>query len=380
MPLITVKTKSVNDAWQIALARVLKFGDDIKTEYDKEGDPPSKDATVAIEITEPFDHPLLVRNRPMKIKSNAGKKWDVYGCDADTFLIAPIQSNYIEEILEGINDKYLRKSEKSFPYSYHDRIWHYKPFALEDTNTKLKIKKEDDTLHHDIPIHFSDEIKMHQKLLLSKDKDGKCIWNYRANDSIVLGDNENDKYLTSVRLNSTDFIIPIEFLSFPAYNQLDAIVKKLARSPYSRRCQFITWRPYSDQNNNDPPCLQRGFFRIVNGKLKFQTNWRSRDLFRAWEANVNGMLHLQKYLLEKINTELPIANKEREKMKKLPNEIAELGSYTDFSNSLHIYGENFKDLLDMMERLQKRKNIHPELEEQIEPLRIIVKKYFKSEK
>lgn len=345
MPLLSVKAKSVNEAWQRALAAVLKNGDDIKTEYDNPDDPPSKDATVAIEITEPFDHPLMMRGRRMKIRSNAGNEWEIYGCEADTFLVGSIQSNYIEEVLDGINDKYLHESEKSFPYSYHDRIFKYKPFALEDTLYNVI----------DINTHKIPDILAHKKLKIDEytvEDDEKNIktWEFRKNKLIELDGDRIELFGLVEYVDNGG--APIEFIQFPPMNQLDPITHKLSQSPYSRRCQFVTWRPYADPFRTDPPCLQRGWFRVVNGKLKMQTTWRSRDLFRAWEANVNGMLYIQKTIADKLDREL--------------------GSYVDFSNSLHIYGSTFRDLLDMLERMRERKNVIPELDEQIDPLRELI--------
>jgi len=363
MPLINVIAKSVNDAWQIALARVLREGDDIKTEYDNPNDPPSKDATVAVEITDAFNHPLLMRGKPRKIKSNAGNKWDVYGCDADTFLIGSIQSNYIEEVLGGLNDRYLSESSKSFPYSYHDRLFKYKPYALEDVGWFDKDGNYhiyDNEVVRDISTHIWKDVKNHAKLQLDDygNMDGDkfevndAMWLYRRNKyKKVREDGEWLRIIKAVN-GSHDITIPIEMLKFHEFNQLEPMVDKLKSSPYSRRCQAITWRPYSDPFRGDPPCLQRIWCRIINGKLKLQATWRSRDLFRAWEPNVNGMLYIQKMMADEID--------------------CELGSYVDFNNSLHIYGSTFKDLLDVMERMRERGNIHPELDEQIEPLRELI--------
>jgi thymidylate synthase len=349
MPLLIIKEKSICNAWQVAIARLLKDGDDIKTEYDDDDDFPSKDATVAIEVTEPFEHPMQIRGRTMKLHSKSGNEWDVFGCGADTFLVGSIQSNYIEEVIEGINDRFLYESESSFPYSYHDRIFRWRPFALEDT-----LRAD-----YDIRPHSIETIMNHNKLRFEniEDEDIFTSWRYRKNEHLEI-DGECDRIPIFSVPKFQNQGVPMEWLHFPMQNQLLYIVDKLARTGYSRRCQFTTWRPYSDPYSPDPPCLQRGWFRVINGKLKMQTTWRSRDLFRAWEANVNGMLYIQKMVLGMIN-DIRDEN---------GDESYRLGSYTDFSNSLHIYGENLGDLLDLMERMQKRKAIHPELEEQIEPL------------
>ncbi|GAI69576.1 unnamed protein product, partial [marine sediment metagenome] len=70
-------------------------------------DPPSKDATVLIEIKDPISSPIMRKDKVMKIRSKYGNSFEVYGCMADTFLIGSIQSGYIEEIMEGVNDKLI---------------------------------------------------------------------------------------------------------------------------------------------------------------------------------------------------------------------------------------------------------------------------------
>jgi len=108
----------------------------------------------------------------------------------------------------------------------------------------------------------------------------------------------------------------------------------LKEKPYSRRAQAITWRPLGDPFHIDPPCLQRIYMRVKDDKLLMQTTWRSRDLFRAWEANVNGMIRIQKYVADQLGLEL--------------------GHYLDFSNSLHIYGNTISEVKDMFNRMKNR--------------------------
>jgi thymidylate synthase len=121
---------------------------------------------------------------------------------------------------------------------------------------------------------------------------------------------------------------------------MEYIVQKLKETPYSRRAQAITWRPLVDPYHEDPPCLQRIFMRIKEGKLIMQTTWRSRDLFRAWEANVNGMIRIQKSIADKLGVEM--------------------GHYLDFSNSLHIYGSTIAEVKDMLNRMKVKGENFPE--------------------
>ncbi|MEJ2294180.1 MAG: thymidylate synthase [Candidatus Lokiarchaeota archaeon] len=322
---IFISSNNVRDAWLSALVQVLFKGDNIKTEYDNDGEIPSKDASVLIEIKKPFNNPIMRKDKVIKIKSKYGNAYEVYGCMADTYLIGSIQSGYIDEILEGVNDHYIWDSGASFPYSYHDRIFNYTPFSLEDTIH----------VNYDLDIVDGEFVKNHQKLIHSekiiKAQEG-LIWNLKDNFDFNL-----EKQISQQIGIDT---IPIGVLTFPKVNQIEYIIQKLKQKPFSRRAQAITWRPLVDPFHSDPPCLQRIYMRIKDDQLIMQTTWRSRDLFRAWEANVNGMIRIQKYVADQLNVSV--------------------GHYLDFSNSLHIYGNTIDEVKDMLTRMKNKNEIFPE--------------------
>ena len=323
---IFVSKDNVREAWLSALTQVLYNGDKITTEYDKSGDLPSQDASVLIEVKKPLSNPIMRKDKVIKIKTKYGNSYEVYGCMADTYLIGSIQSGYIEEILQGVNDHYIWDSDVSFPYSYHDRIFNYTPYSLEDS---IHVNYDLEIINHNF-------VKQHQKLLKAKrvEESGNSVnWNLK-NDVIF---DLNQKISNQLGLER----IPIEILQFPRINQIDYIIKTLRQTPYSRRAQAITWRPLVDPFHFDPPCLQRIYMRVKNNKLIMQTTWRSRDLFRAWEANVNGMIHIQKYVAEELNLEM--------------------GHYLDFSNSLHIYGDSIPEVMDMLNRMKNREELSDEI-------------------
>lgn len=317
-----ISKKNVRDAWLSAIGQVLYKGDNIKTEYDKPEDPPSKDATVLIEIKDPLSNPIMRKEKIMKIRSKHGNSYEVYGCMADTYLIGSIQSGYIEEIMEGINDHYLWESGVSFPYSYHDRIFNYTPFSLEDT------------IHKNYDLGFVDNefVKKHQKLKKAGKVTESNTWKLKEGVEFDL----DKKISEQIGINE----LPISIFNLPRINQIEYILQKLKDKPYSRRAQAITWRPLVDPYHIDPPCLQRIFMRIKDGKLIMQTTWRSRDLFRAWEANVNGMIRIQKSVAEQLGVEI--------------------GHYLDFSNSLHIYGNTIPEVKDMLNRMKNKGEKFPE--------------------
>ena len=128
-------------------------------------------------------------------------------------------------------------------------------------------------------------------------------------------------------------------------DQIDAVVKKLADVPYSRRAQAITWNVGLDPKTDDPPCLQRLWFRITetsDGRklLNMNTHWRSRDAFKASFMNMYALTDLQRMIAEKLS------EWRREKI--------EVGRYVDISDSFHIYGSYHEDFKKFLQAVEKR--------------------------
>ncbi|MHA2007525.1 MAG: thymidylate synthase [Promethearchaeota archaeon] len=320
-----ISKNNVRDAWLSAVGQVLYNGDDIKTEYDNPEDPPSKDATVLVEVKEPLSTPIMRKDKVLKIKSKYDNAYEIYGSMADTYLIGSIQSGYIEEILEGKNDNLLYDSGVSFPYSYHDRIYNYSPYSLEDSSNN-------NSRYNILYVKSSDVMKQQKLIRAGNYSPNSTVWKVFDGKEIKLSEKKSGRI--------EDDSIPLEVLELPRVNQIEYIINKLKESPHSRRAQAITWRPLVDPNHDDPPCLQRIFMRIKDKRLMMHTTWRSRDLFRAWEANVNGMIRIQKLVADRLGVEM--------------------GHYLDFSNSLHIYGNTISEVKDMLQRMKTKGEQFPE--------------------
>lgn len=98
-----------------------------------------------------------------------------------------------------------------------------------------------------------------------------------------------------------------------------------------RDYQFAIWRAGEDiiLGQQDPPCFQLGQLRFLLDEkgemvMSYQTNWRSRDLLKAWNENNIAQIELMKLFRDKVSNILDVPIK--------------LGSYVDHSDSLHLYG------------------------------------------
>ena len=117
-------------------------------------------------------------------------------------------------------------------------------------------------------------------------------------------------------------------------NQIEYIVEKLSSSAFSRRAQGITWNPASDPHRDDPPCLQRVWFRLYKlnqvDHLVMNTHWRSRDGFNASFLNMYALTLLQQRVADRIQKRI--------------NRPVKIGQYVDVSDSFHIYERALPDV------------------------------------
>jgi len=122
---------------------------------------------------------------------------------------------------------------------------------------------------------------------------------------------------------------------FRAVDQMEYVVEKLCRVFHSRRAQAITWMPTLDPRTDDPPCLQRLWFRILQDGdgtpcLNLNAHWRSRDAYKAAFMNIYALTDLQRIVAETIAERL--------------GRRIRLGRYVDVTDSYHIYGSYLEEV------------------------------------
>lgn len=239
IPVIAVQADTIPRAYEQAIKEVWETGVSVRTEYDRQDDPPSRDATVVIVVRQPFGQPRFHRSFADGLGGLAEYVMEVVH-GAHDYWVKPL-----EEILKGAESKDTR-----WTYTYHGRLFEY-----------------------------------------------------RIENEVI--------------------------------NQIDAMVKKLSKTGFTRRAQAITWNPKLDPPTDDPPCLQRVWGRLCeDGEggyvFNMNTHWRSRDLFKAWFENVIALTTLMRKIANAISKEV--------------QKPVRLGRYVDISDSLHIYGSYFREI------------------------------------
>ncbi|MCL4176578.1 MAG: hypothetical protein KJ072_02370 [Verrucomicrobia bacterium] len=114
IPVLHVEADCIARAWESSLVELRRRGCVIQTEYDKPEDPPSRDATMLITITDPLSEPMIHKDFPG----------------------GPIElQEYVMEVCEGIKDHLVRNpddpADTRWEYTYHQRLFAYRAPGLD---------------------------------------------------------------------------------------------------------------------------------------------------------------------------------------------------------------------------------------------------------
>jgi thymidylate synthase len=156
------------------------------------------------------------------------------------------------------------------------------------------------------------------------------------------------------------------------FDQIETLCQKLAKTPYTRRAQAVTWMVWEDNDCYDPACMQSIWCRIVEEsrsrevekskiegldssalasrlldsstpheepqslkerdsalQLCMNVRFRSNDAYKAAFMNIFALVQLQ----------LKIANRVSE----LSGRTVKVGRYCHLADSYHLYGSYFQE-------------------------------------
>jgi len=108
IPVLHVEADCIARGWEESLIALNRNGCNIRTQYDKEEDPPSKDCTMTLVIHDPLREPMIHMYFPG----------------------GPIElQEYVMEMCEGIKDHLVRDpgdpADTRWEYTYHSRLFTY---------------------------------------------------------------------------------------------------------------------------------------------------------------------------------------------------------------------------------------------------------------
>ena len=231
IPVINVAGDGLPEVWERSIQHLIAHGADAPTQYDRPGDPPSKDAMVVMQIDQPVLEPRIHGFFP--------------GGPSDL-------EEYCLEVMNGIKDHWVRDpknpEDKRWSYTYHSRM--RKDFGV---------------------------------------------------------------------------------------NQIGLMVSKLKKQPFTRQAQFTTWMPASDPEDYDPPCLQRGWARILRNVETQGLEFHSHTYMRSWDALKAGFMNLFAFIrLFDEHVRAPV--------EEALGEPVLFKRHVAVGDSYHIYGKDLKDM------------------------------------
>jgi thymidylate synthase len=122
IPVLLVEGDCLAEAWEQSLIRLYGDGCDVKTEYDKPEDPPSKDSTMTIVVRNPLAEPMIHRDLPCGLQD---------------------LQEYVLEVLDGIKDHCIRDpndpEDTRWEYTYHQRLFDYTSPGLEEPFDQIEL-------------------------------------------------------------------------------------------------------------------------------------------------------------------------------------------------------------------------------------------------
>jgi thymidylate synthase len=113
-------------------------------------------------------------------------------------------------------------------------------------------------------------------------------------------------------------------------DQIQDVIERLKKSPYSRRAVAITWNVKTDRKIKSPPCLTQITWNIKFDKLYQTVIFRSHDIFGAWVLNAFALRKLQGGMAREIGIRP--------------------GHLIIISNSAHIYENNWDMAKSILEK------------------------------
>ena len=123
IPVLYAEGDCVARAWENAMIKLYESGCEIKTQYDKTEDPPSKDATMIVTVDDPLREPMIHRDLP---------------CGFEEL------QEYVMEVLDGIKDHCVRSTaddadDTRWEYTYHQRLFGYDCPGVERVYDQIEL-------------------------------------------------------------------------------------------------------------------------------------------------------------------------------------------------------------------------------------------------
>ncbi len=121
LPVICVQADNLAEGWEQAVVDTWERGARIPTQYDKPGDPPSRDVSLMLSVSDPFAEPRIHRALP----------GGIYDLEV-----------YRQEVVDGIHDHWIDPEAGKWSYTYHERLAAYTKCPAGESVNQLELMLE----------------------------------------------------------------------------------------------------------------------------------------------------------------------------------------------------------------------------------------------
>ena len=124
IPAMLVTGANIPEAWERSVLRLWEEGVRVRTEYDRPGNPESRDATMTVVVDDPMSEPRIHLAFPGGIED---------------------LEKYRQEVVHGVHDHWILPEEGKWTYTYHQRLFSYEVkddlFAIPHNHGIEKIRQ-----------------------------------------------------------------------------------------------------------------------------------------------------------------------------------------------------------------------------------------------
>ena len=103
-PVRLIRARTLPEGWEKSVIDCWENGLAFQTQYDRPGDPPSRDTAMIVDVAEPMAEPRIHRAFPDSLEKLEA---------------------YRQEILHGVHDHWIAPDEGKWQYTYHERLFAY---------------------------------------------------------------------------------------------------------------------------------------------------------------------------------------------------------------------------------------------------------------
>ena len=115
IPVLFARGRCLPEAWENSLVAVFSAGTLMKTQYDREDDPPSLDCSMTMLIDDPLAEPMIHRSFPGGLED---------------------LEEYRQEVVDGIKNHWIRDpndpDDNRWEYTYNERMFAYRVPGLDE--------------------------------------------------------------------------------------------------------------------------------------------------------------------------------------------------------------------------------------------------------